>query len=194
MRVFVALAIEETIRERIAVYMQGLQNFAPEVRWVAPESLHVTLKFIGDRPEEEVPRIQDALSAVRSKPLKIAFRGYGFFPTVRAARVFWLGIEAAASLPKLAADVDTVLATLGIPREEHAFTPHLTLARSGSGSPRLGSKEKSNARFQRLQEKLSALPLADFGTMTAHDFFLYQSKLSPQGSQYTKLASFALQD
>lgn len=87
-----------------------------------------------------------------------------------------------------------MLAALGIPREEHAFTPHLTLARSGSGAPHKKSAEKPNSRFQRLQEKLSAMPPVDFGTMTAHEFFLSQSKLSPGGSRYTKLASFALRD
>jgi RNA 2',3'-cyclic 3'-phosphodiesterase len=194
MRLFVAFDIDENIRKQITPYMQRLQNFAPETCWVAPESLHVTLKFIGERPKEEITRIQDALSAIQVKPIGIAFRGYGFFPTVRAARVFWLGIEADAGLAKLVSDVDTVLATLGISREEHAFTPHLTLARSGSGAPLLGSKDKSNSRFQRLQEKLSAMPLADFGTMTAHEFSLYESKLLPRGSRYAKLARFALQD
>ncbi len=194
MRLFVALDLEEAIRERIALYLLGIQNFAPETRWVSPESLHVTLKFIGEKSDEDISRIQDALGAIQAAPISVAFRGYGFFPTVRAARVFWLGIEADAGLAKLAADVDTVLATLAIPREEHAFTPHLTLARSGSGAPRLGREQKSNARFQRLQEKLSTMPLADFGTMTAHQFFLYQSKLSPSGSRYAKLASFRLQD
>ncbi len=194
MRLFVALDLEETIRQRIAVFLQGIHNFAPEVRWVHPESLHVTLKFIGEKSEEEASRIRQALGTIQAKPIPLAFRGYGFFPTARAARVFWLGIESNSGLPNLAVQVDTALAALKIPREEHAFTPHLTLARSGSGAPYKKHEDKQNSRFQRLQEKLSAMPPVDFGTMTAHEFFLYQSKLSPGGSRYAKLASFALQD
>src|SRR6266852_4177099 len=129
MRLFVALDLEEAIRQRMAVFLQGVQNFAPETRWVKPESLHVTLKFIGEKPEEEIPRIQHALGTIQAIPISLAFRGYGFFPTARSARVFWLGIESEPGLPNLAAQVDTALSALGIPREEHAFTPHLTLAR-----------------------------------------------------------------
>lgn len=194
MRLFVALDIEETIRQRITVFLQGIQNFAPETRWVKPESLHVTLKFIGEKPEEEVSRIQHALGTIQAAPVSLAFRGYGFFPTARAARVFWLGIEPDAGLPNLAAQVDATLTALEIPREEHAFTPHLTLARSGSGAPYKKREDKQSPRFQRLQEELFTMPPVDFGTMTAHEFFLYQSKLSPGGSRYTKLSSFKLRD
>jgi 2'-5' RNA ligase len=192
MRLFVAIDLEEEIRRRIAVYLQGLSGFAPEARWAGSESLHVTLKFIGEQPEEQIPVLQKALASVQTKPISLAFRGYGFFPTARAPRVFWLGIEANEDLPNLAAQADTALAALVIPREEHAFTPHLTLARSGSGAPRLRREEKSSSRFERLQKQLAAMPTPDFGTMTAREFFLYRSQLSPKGSHYTKLASFPL--
>jgi 2'-5' RNA ligase len=125
--------------------------------------------------------------------MEIAFRGYGFFPTPRAARVFWVGIQAGPELAKLASDVDVALSRLGIPKEEHAFSPHLTLARGGkSGSPRRQKGDGPNPTFLRLQEKLAALPQPEFGTMTAREFFLYQSKLSPGGSIYSKLERFAL--
>ncbi len=196
MRLFVALDLEEDIRQRIAMYIEGLGGFAPEARWATALSLHVTLKFIGEQPEEEVSRIRDALGAIQAKPIPLAFRGYGFFPTAHAARVFWLGIEAgdgtSDDLPNLATQVDTALAALAIPREEHAFTPHLTLARGGSGAPRLRHEKKSSSRFERLQKQLTAMATPDFGTMTAREFFLYRSQLSPGGSRYTKLASFPL--
>ena len=113
------------------------------------------------------------------------FRGYGFFPGARAPRVFWVGIEAGPKLSSLAALVDERLASLDIPKEEHAFTPHLTLARGGggSGSPRKQKADRPNRSFQRLQEKLAALPAPEFGTMTVREFFLYRSQLSPGGSK-----------
>ena len=75
------------------------------------------------------------------------------------------------------------------PKEEHAFSPHLTLARrGGSGSPRWRKGDRPNPAFQRLQEKLAALPAPEFGTMTAREFFLYQSQLVPGGARYTKIA------
>jgi RNA 2',3'-cyclic 3'-phosphodiesterase len=195
MRIFVALDIEDPIRERIARFVEGVQGFARDVRWVRPESMHVTLKFIGEKSEQAVGEIKQALAMVKSSPVEIQFRGYGFFPTAKAPRVFWIGIEPGPQLASLASAVDERMASLGIPKEEHVFSPHLTLARGGSRSPspRLRKEDGPNRGFQRLQEKLSALPALEFGTMTAHDFFLYQSQLSRGGSQYTKLAAFTLQ-
>jgi 2'-5' RNA ligase len=90
--------------------------------------------------------------------------------------------------------VDEVTAQLGIPKENRAFSPHLTLARKsgGSGSPRKQKDDRPNRAFQRLQEKLATMPSPEFGTMTAREFFLYQSQLSRNGSRYTKLHSFKL--
>ncbi len=195
MRLFVALDIADATRERIARFAHGVQGFAPDARWAKPESLHVTLKFIGERPDPVVGQIKQVLAAVHMEPTEIQFRGYGFFPTAKSARVFWIGMEAGPQLAALAAAVDEQTATLGIPTEERAFSPHLTLARGpgGSGSPRWREGDRPNRAFQRLQEKLAALPVPEFGTMTAHEFFLYQSQLSPKGSKYTKLARFGFQ-
>jgi 2'-5' RNA ligase len=192
MRLFVALDLDKEIRERIAVYLQGLAGFAPDARWARAESLHVTLKFIGEQPDAELPRLHDALNTIQAKPVSLAVRGHGFFSTARAPRGFWLGIDGGEELPNLAAQVDTTLATLKIPREEHAFTPHLTLARSGSAAPRVRREGGSGAKFERVQKQLAAMAAPDFGTMTAREFFLYRSQLSPAGSRYTELASFPL--
>lgn len=194
MRVFVGLDIDDAIRQRIRRFMEGVNGFAPDARWVRPESLHVTLKFIGEKPNEAVEDIKGALSAIRTEPIEVSFRGYGFFPTAKAARVFWIGIESGPQLFALAKAVDEATSALGIPKEDHPFAPHLTLARGGgrSGTPRWRKDDTPNKNFQRLQEKLAALPSPDFGTMAAHEFFLYQSQLSRGGSRYTKIASFAL--
>jgi RNA 2',3'-cyclic 3'-phosphodiesterase len=194
MRLFIALDIEDTIRERISRFVEGVQSFAPDARWVKPESLHVTLKFIGEQPEEAVAQIESALKSVNSNAAEIHFHNYGFFPTAKAARVFWIGMAAGPQLAALASSVDDKMATLGIAKEDRAFNPHLTLARGsgGSGSPRWRKGDVPNRTFQRLQEKLAALPSPDFGTMTAREFFLYRSQLSPKGSKYSKLARFSL--
>ena len=195
MRIFIALDIEDSIRERIARFVEGVHGFAPDARWVRPESMHITLKFIGEKSEQAVGEIKQALETVGSGAVEIRFRGHGFFPTAKAPRVFWIGIEAGPQLASLASAVDEKMVSLRIPKEEHVFSPHLTLARraGGSGSQRLRKLDVPNSSFQRLQEKLSAMPALEFGTMTAHDFFLYQSQLSRGGSQYTKLSAFALQ-
>jgi RNA 2',3'-cyclic 3'-phosphodiesterase len=194
MRLFIALDIDPAIRERILRFMEGVQGFAPEARWVKPESLHVTLKFIGEQPEPAIEPIKQALGTVRADTAEIQFRGYGFFPTAKSARVFWVGMESGPQLARLAAAVEEKAAAMGIPREDRAFNPHLTLARAAgrSGSPRWSKPDPSTRTFQVLEGKLASLPRAEFGTMTAREFFLYRSQLSPRGSKYTKLAGFGL--
>ena len=195
MRLFIALDIDESIRERLARFVEGVQGLAPDARWVKADSLHVTLKFIGEQPDTAVEPIRQKLEAVAASAVAIQLHGYGFFPTAKSARVFWIGMDAAPQLTVLASAIDDQMAALGIPKEDHVFSPHLTLARGSgrSGSPRQRREDGPNQTFQQLQEKLSALPTPEFGTMTAREFFLYQSQLSPKGSRYTKLARFSLQ-
>lgn len=195
MRLFIALDIDDPIRERISRFGDGVRNFAPDARWVKPESLHVTLKFIGEQPDASVEKVKQALAGISTSTSEIQFRGYGFFPTSKSARVFWIGMESGPPLAALAAAIDDKMASLGIAKEDRTFSPHLTLARSagGSGSPRWRKGDQPNRAFQHLQDKLAALPAPEFGTMTPHEFFLYQSQLSPKGSKYTKLARFQLQ-
>ena len=196
MRLFIALDIDEAIRNRIARFLEGVRGFAPEARWVREESLHVTLKFIGEKPSEFVTSLKDLISNLPLPPFPINFRGFGFFPTPKSPRVFWAGIQAGPELQRLAAAADNATAQLGVPTERHAFSPHLTLARKSgaSGSPHREKGDLPGKAFQRLQEKLAAMAAPDFGTMTAREFFLYQSQLSRTGSRYTKLERFALSE
>jgi 2'-5' RNA ligase len=194
MRIFVALDLDNAIRQGIAAFIDQVRGFAPEARWVAPESLHVTLKFIGEKPDARVQEIEAALKQVEGGAVPIALRGGGFFPTAKSARVFWIGIES-PSLAQLAEDVERALLPLGIAREERPYSPHLTLARApgGSGAPDRRKGDRKNRLFAHLQEKLAASATPDFGSMTAHEFFLYRSDLRRGGALYTKIARFNLQ-
>ena len=192
MRLFVALDIEPAIHAQIAHFLASLKARAPEVRWVRPESLHVTLKFIGEVREDKAAHIKKALASVQAAPPTVTFRGTGFFPNAKAPRVFWIGVEADGNLPQLAKKVDEVTAKLGIEQEKQSYKPHLTLARSGSGSPRPRPGERAEPKFQRVQQILETMPEAEFGTMTPREFYLYESKLGPGGAKYTKIQGYPL--
>jgi 2'-5' RNA ligase len=161
---------------------------------VRPESLHITLKFIGEQTPERVEAIAERLRRVKGGEFEIRSGGYGFFPTAKAPRVFWIGIHAGPQLAELAGSIDVATAELGIPREDRPYSPHLTLARVGgrSGSPKWRKGDAPNTTFAVLEKRLAAMGEIDFGTMTAREFILYQSQLSPKGSQYTKLQRFSL--
>jgi RNA 2',3'-cyclic 3'-phosphodiesterase len=193
-RLFIALDISDEIRRRIGRLVEGVSGFAPEAHWVRLESVHITLKFIGEQPEENIPALRNQLSDVRVPAFSLTISGFGFFPTPKSARVFWIGIQAGPELQQLATKIDDATAQLGIPKEDRAFSPHLTLARKGGGSGAPGRQKNDgpNRVFQRLQEKLATMPPPGFGTMTAREFFLYQSQLSRTGSRYTRLHGFPL--
>ena len=203
MRIFIGIDLAEEIRGKIVRFLEGVSGFAPDARWVRPESLHVTLKFIGEQNSEQVAAITERLRKVESTSFEIGVRGCGFFPTPKTARVFWIGIEAGPKLAQLAADIDAATAELGIQREERAFSPHLTLARAGahgqrgSRDPRWRKGDGPNSVFAVLQKRLATMDNPDsgqlnFGNMTADEFILYQSRLSPAGSRYSQLERFPL--
>jgi 2'-5' RNA ligase len=194
LRLFLALDIPAAIRDRISRFIEGVTGFAPEARWMDPKSLHITLKFIGEQPDSALDQIKQSLSQIHAETTEINFRNYGFFPTAKSPRVFWIGVESGPQLAALAASIDDTLSSLGIERELRPYSPHLTLARvpGASGSPRRIKSDAPTRIFHHLQEKLAARPTPEFGTMTPREFFLYQSRVSPKGSKYTKRAAFDL--
>jgi RNA 2',3'-cyclic 3'-phosphodiesterase len=191
MRLFVALDIEPEIRQRIAEFRNQMKAFAPDVRWVGPETFHVTLQFLGETKKLE--EIQTALSRVQGSPIQLTFRNTGFFPNPKSPRVFWVGIESDRQLHDLVNSVAAELQPLGFERDAGPYKPHLTMARSGSGRPRPVAGEHTAFGLQHVRVKVESLASLEFGTMTAREFFLYESKTMPTGAKYTKLARFPLQ-
>jgi 2'-5' RNA ligase len=190
MRLFVALDIDAEIRQRITDFRDRLRPLAPDIRWVGLKTFHVTLQFLGET--KKLDEIRHALREVKSAPVALTFRGAGFFPHPNAPRVFWVGIESDNKLQALVSAISQTLAPLGFERDAGPFTPHLTLARSGSGRPQPVRGERPASSLPRVRDELAKSPLPDFGTMTAHEFCLYESHLSSAGPSYEKRAHFSL--
>src|SRR5438270_5848390 len=160
--------------------MERARTLATEARWARIEGLHVTLKFVGHVDDAVVDQIKAALRSIKAAPFEVKFTSVGFFPNPNAARVFWAGVDGGEHLPRLAANIDAALEKLSFLRETKAYHPHLTLARTSS-------------RPLRELRQLLDDPPPQFGTMTAREFFLYQSQPQKGGSKYTKLERFELQ-
>ena len=180
MRLFIALDIPAEIRARLTEYMERARLLAPEARWARVEGLHVTLKFIGHVDDAAMEKIKALLRPIKAMPFEVKFAGVGFFPNPNAGRVFWAGVDGGDNLPRLASTIDAAMEKLGIPRETKPYHPHLTLARTSS-RPLRGLKS------------LLDEPPPQFGTMTAREFFLYQSQPQKGGSKYTQLERFELE-
>ena len=152
--------------------------------WVAPENFHVTVKFLGSVEDTRVQSVIDALhTAVQGHaPFDLEVGGLGAFPSATRARVLWAGITGGIDpLAALAASVEDALAGLGFPREDRAFSPHITLARV-----------REPGRAPALAEALRDGSGHRFGRVAVAETALMRSDLSPRGARYTPLASIAL--
>jgi 2'-5' RNA ligase len=180
MRLFVALSIPSEVRERLSSLIRDLRRADAQPRWINPENLHVTLKFIGQVSSVSSAAIEDALATFRwAQRVSLEFRNIGFFPNERRPSVAWVGIEASQNLAPLAGELNRVLEPLGIPREEKPLVPHLTIARF-----------KETRLSAALRTEIEKWKGCSFGTLTTGEFHLMESKLKSTGAEYTTLRSF----
>jgi len=179
-RTFVAIDLPEGIQSALARQQAEFRATCPDARWTRPESIHLTLKFLGEVREDKVLQVTEALASLPPfEPFSIEIKGFGFFPDARRPRVFWVGLEAPPGLGELAHRVEQSMERLGFPREDRAFTPHLTLARFKLPRPQ--------PALQALLERHRELTL---GRFEVAEFYLYESKLSPHGAEYRKVSRF----
>lgn len=184
MRLFVALDFPDEVRRNLAELIARLKPTCRGARWVRPESMHLTLKFIGhavkDEETQKLADLRTALAKIRSDgPVKLRFHGVGFFPNERRPRVVWCGVEASPNLARIAADVDRALEPLGIPRENRDYVPHLTLARI--------EPPRDSEPLVRAAEEMKS---SDFGAACETKFYLFESKLKHSGAEYQKIEAF----
>jgi RNA 2',3'-cyclic 3'-phosphodiesterase len=184
MRLFVAFALPSAVRNALATLIQRLKPECRAARWVRAESMHVTLKFLGETDPQKLPEIRAALAPIRSaQPVALDFRVLGFFPNEFKPRVLWCGVQATPNLVELAAGVEEALEPLGFAREMRTYSPHLTLARLEPGDA-----------LENLPRAADALKSYDFGAARESEFHLFESVLKPSGAQYSKLAAFPFVD
>lgn len=150
-RTFVAVLLDEDLRHKIARVQAGVRKLAPDMRWVNPDCFHITLKFLGDVAEDDLPDVAAAVgdAAVQIKPYILAVSGLGVFPNIRRPRTLWIGIsDGAEQITELAQSIDKALSKAGNKGDEKPFHPHIALSRARErGAPRelAAAIEKTNA-------------------------------------------------
>ena len=179
MRTFVAVEIPQTIRQALGSIEAELRESGADVKWVRPDSVHLTLKFLGEIEAGQVEEIRMAVEDVlpRHAPFSLRVRGMGGFPRLTQPRVVWVGLTGdQGRLGALQREVEGSIGALGFPREERPFQPHLTLGRVRSPKGR----ERLVAGVQRLTE-------VDLGEFPVAAVILFRSELLPSGARYTAL-------
>ncbi|MCX6344063.1 MAG: RNA 2',3'-cyclic phosphodiesterase [Armatimonadetes bacterium] len=183
-RTFVAILIAPDLKAKIAEVQDQVKMLAPDVKWVAPECFHVTLKFLGDIREDALTQIFSAVNeaAAQLEPFDISFSGLGAFPNPSRARVIWVSIdEGKEQMRKLAEAVDAALAKVGYAKEEKAFKAHVTIGRV--------KDNKGLGGFARGIDKIDA---KDFGRMRVTGIAVMQSELQKTGPVYSQMSESKL--
>lgn len=182
MRLFVALDLPEPILQRLERLISTLRPEAL-IKWSAVHNLHVTIKFIGEWPENRLDEVHQALHGLQPKAtFPITVKGFGWFPHARSPRVFWCGVAGGPALHNLARDTDECLTAIGVRKEAKPFSPHLTLARIDTPVP-----------LHRLKQRVAEWESFEAGEFQPEAFYLYQSVPGPNSSQYHKLRSYRFQ-
>jgi RNA 2',3'-cyclic 3'-phosphodiesterase len=181
MRLFTGIDLREDVRDRLERLLTILRPCA-HVKWSPVYNLHVTLKFIGEWPEDNLPQLEAALRTLAPRePIAAEVKGVGWYPNPHHPRVFWVAINGGDALTTLAKDIEGAIEPLGIAKEERPFNAHLTLARI-----------KEPAPLQALRNAIAQLESVEFGTFPVQRFFLYRSQPGSAGSIYTKLSEYPL--
>jgi RNA 2',3'-cyclic 3'-phosphodiesterase len=176
-RTFIALPIEDAIRQRAKTLIDRCAQAMSGIRWVEPSTMHVTLKFLGDVDNRQVPAVCRVAQRLAEPlpPFHLQFRGVGGFPQLQRANVLWIGvIQGQEVLEPLVAAMETEYAKLGFKPEPRSYRAHLTIGRLPSG------RKPSDALLQAMERFAGA----DFGTMCASQINVMASYLEKQGPTY----------
>jgi 2'-5' RNA ligase len=170
-RAFVAIPLDDPIRDALASTVDRLATAGADVRWVTRESMHITLKFLGE--VSDTGALRASFRQIRLPPVELAIAGLGHF----GRRVIWAGCR--GDLRPLASAIDERATALGVPREEHPFSAHVTVGRV-----------KSARQIVALLDRLPGDH--PFGKQTARAFVMYKSTLTPKGPIYEAIETFPL--
>ncbi|NSW84799.1 MAG: RNA 2',3'-cyclic phosphodiesterase [Syntrophobacteraceae bacterium] len=178
-RTFIAIDLPVRVQKALENFERELKKSDAAVTWVKPERIHLTLKFLGEVPPEQIAEIQAAIQLVASSTdrFRVKPAGCGAFPTMKQMRVVWVGLTGdARALEDLQKKVEAAMVPLGFEAEDRPFKPHLTLGRV-----------KGRQRLQVLQEMLMAHREFEAEAFDVAELVLYKSELRPDGAVYTPL-------
>ncbi len=175
-RLFVAIELPDTLKEEVF----AIRNDLPGGRWVSPDQLHLTLRFIGEVDEQTLLAVKKGLSTVRGAPFQLAVAGIGHFPPAKSPRILWAGVHADSTLLLVQRGVESALQHAGIPGETRPFAPHITIARL-KGTPLSLVRE-----FEQLHGSFAPSPFQ------VAAFHLFESIFSGNSVSHVKLAEYPL--
>jgi 2'-5' RNA ligase len=190
-RAFIAIELPTAIRDQLAAVEQRLKPRLPDrsVRWVKPDGIHLTLKFLGQVPADQIGLITSSLkmAAAAQPAFQLDVSGAGCFPNLQRPRVIWIGVDEVGTgghLTALQRAVELAIEPLGYPAERRPFSPHLTLGRV--------ARDVGHVDLKRIGEVINAAAIGSLGRWDVAQVTLIKSELTPNGAVYTSLAQAPL--
>jgi 2'-5' RNA ligase len=183
-RSFLAIELPGTIQKKIEEVQGDLKSSHADVRWVSPEKIHLTLKFLGNIEESRIESIIKSIEepACTTPTVHLSVRGMGAFPHFKNPRVIWIGlVDGNKVLSSFQKRLDTSLEKIGFQAEDRPFQPHLTLGRAKSNRGR----DELIGRMEKYREE-------EFGDFQVERVILFRSDLKPSGPIYTLLREIRL--
>lgn len=184
LRAFIAIKLPQNIIASIDQVQNNLKSYGLKLRWVRPENIHLTLKFLGDISKSEIEKVSQALfdTADKHPLITLMVKGLGVFPSIKRPRVIWVGISGQTDqLVRLQKDIDTKLKNIGFPKEKRPFKGHLTLARA-----------KENINSKKIFDAIKQFGKFESETFVAKNIILFKSELKSTGAVYSTLRSAPL--
>lgn len=183
LRLFIAIDIPEHIKREIGELIDILKKYDTDVKWIIPENIHITLKFLGATSETLVTQIRESLLPIVSsyEPFYINIQSTGVFPNEKYPRVLWIGIVDSDLLKELRDSIENTLSLLGFRRDDKEFHPHLTLGRV-----------RAQKGMISLMKELTLFRDKRFGDFLIDQVKLMKSELKSKGAEYTCLYTIPL--
>ena len=185
-RTFIAVSLSSSVLAGIEKLMRTRLTDFGEVRWVEPKNLHVTLKFLGDIPLNDLPQLISAVTQCtrQTHSFDLTFQGIGAFPNSKSPKTIWIGCqEGSEGLIRLAENINEGLFPLGFPKESRRFSPHLTIGRT----KKLVQDSSLMPVFTEQQDRL-------FGSCSVSEVQIFSSELTRHGPIYDELAAIPLRE
>ncbi len=179
-RLFIAIDLPQSCKNSALKFIDELNLSG--LKRVAPELLHITLKFLGEVREKDISAVSNELAGIKCGAIDIAVKGAGAFPNLKRPRVIWIGAEGNFSV--LPNAIDAALTKLGFEREKREFSAHVTVARV---------KQHQQLDLSKLQKVVKQFEKFEFCRFTADSFALKQSILTSAGPIYQTLREFKLE-
>ena len=181
LRVFLAVELSSNLRKKVAELQRELRGTLPTINWVHPESIHLTLKFLGYIAPAMVEQLLTAIEPIRKRQtsIMVEIQGLGVFPHIHRPRILWIGCTGdMPSLLNCVSRIEGTLEAFGFPPEEKPYHPHLTLARIKHDNSKVGNLLAHSGLLEQPRS---------LGPWHIDRITLFRSDLSPKGVAYTAL-------